>query len=130
MSRVRWLPDRRDFLAAAATAVLLFVAYPPFSLVLPSFVALVPFVWRLEDRLAPGGATAGAAKLGFWVGLLSNALVLYWIVVALWHFTPLAALGYAATVLILGAWWALGAWATVWVRRRTGLPLWAVFPLL
>jgi apolipoprotein N-acyltransferase len=126
----RWLPERRDFLAAAATAVLLFIAYPPFSLVLPSFVALVPFVWRLEDRLAPGGATAGAAKLGFWVGLLTNGLVLYWIVVALWHFTPLSALGYAATVLVLAAWWAFAAWATVWVRRRTGLPLWAVFPLV
>ncbi|MGA2384546.1 MAG: apolipoprotein N-acyltransferase [Gemmatimonadales bacterium] len=128
----RWLPDRRDFLAAAATAVLLFVAYPPFSLVLPSFVALVPFLWALEAR-THGGTDArpgSGAKLGFWTGLLANGLVLYWIVVALWHFTPLSALGYAATVLILAAWWALAAWATVWVRRRTGLPMWAVFPLL
>ncbi len=130
MTLRRWLPERRDFLAAAATAVLLCVAYPPFSLVVPSFVALVPFVWRLEDRLTPGAAAAGAAKLGFWAGLLANALVLYWIVVALWHFTPLSALGYAATVLILAGWWALAAWATVWVRRRTGLPLWAVLPLI
>jgi len=126
------LPDRRDFLAAAATAVLLFVSYPPFSLVVPSFVALVPFVWRLEDRLEPGvgGAAGGAAKLGFWAGLLANGLVLYWIVVALWHFTPLSALGYLATVLILAAWWSGLGWATVWVRQRTGLPMWAVFPLL
>ena len=129
----RGLPDRRDFLTAAATAVLLFAAYPPLSLVLPSFVALVPFVWRLEDRVAPrglAGAGGSAAKLGFWVGLFANGLVLYWIVVALWHFTPLSALGYAATVLILAAWWSGLAWATVWVRRRTGLPMWAVFPLL
>ena len=132
MKIVRGLPDRRVFLTAAATAVLLFAAYPPFSLVLPSFVALVPFLWELEARVH-GGTEArggGAAKLGFWVGLLSNGLVLYWIVVALWHFTPLSALGYGATVLILAAWWSGLAWATVWVRRRTGLPLWAVFPLL
>ena len=114
------------------TAVLLFVAYPPFSLVVPSFVALVPFLWQLDARTdgrsdAPGDS---GAKLGFWTGLLANGLVLYWIVVALWHFTPLSALGYAAAVLVLAAWWCGVAWATVWVRRRTGLPLWAVFPLL
>ncbi|HXY18931.1 MAG TPA: hypothetical protein VEH83_02940 [Gemmatimonadales bacterium] len=64
--RIRgWLPDWRDLTAAATTAVLLFVAYPPYSLVLPSFVALVPLLWRLEDRLDPAAATAGAAKLGF-----------------------------------------------------------------
>jgi apolipoprotein N-acyltransferase len=112
------------------TAVLLFVAYPPYSLVLPSFVALVPLLWRLEDRLDPAAATAGAAKLGFWAGLLANGLVLYWMIVALWHFTPLAAAGYLATILILAGWWALMSWTTVWVRRRTGQPLWVVFPLL
>jgi len=129
--RIRgWLPDWRDLTAAATTAVLLFVAYPPYSLVLPSFVALVPLLWRLEDRLDPAAATAGAAKLGFWAGLLANGLVLYWMVVALWHFTPLAAAGYLATILILAGYWALMCWTTVWVRRRTGLPLWVVFPLL
>jgi len=129
----RWLPNRADLVAAAATAVLLFVAYPPVSLVVPSFIALVPFLWRLADRLEPGGPGAGpdgAAKLGFWTGLLANGLVLYWMVVALWHFTPLSALGYLATILILAAWWAALAWAAVAVQRRTGLPLWAVFPLL
>ncbi|HXY69677.1 MAG TPA: apolipoprotein N-acyltransferase [Gemmatimonadales bacterium] len=125
-----WLPDRKDLTAAATTAVLLFVAYPPYSLVLPSFVALVPLLWRLEDRLDPAAATAGAAKLGFWAGLLANGLVLYWLVVALWHFTPLSAAGYLATILILAGYWALLCWTTVWVRRRTGLPLWVVFPLL
>ena len=129
--RIRgWLPDRRDLTAAVTTAVLLFAAYPPLSLVVPSFVALVPLLWRLEDRLDPAPATAGAAKLGFWAGLLANGLVLYWMVVALWHYTPLSAAGYLATILILAGWWALMGGTTVWVRRRTGLPLWVVFPLL
>ena len=115
------------------TAVLLFVAYPPYNLVIPAFVCLVPLLWRLEDRVDPSESSAraeGAAKLGFWTGLLANGFVLYWIVVALWHFTPLSALGYFATIVILGAWWSALAWATVWVRRHTGLPLWVVFPLL
>jgi apolipoprotein N-acyltransferase len=126
----RWLPDRRDSTAAVATAVLLFIGYPPFNVVVAPFAALVPFLWRLEDRLEPAAGAGGAAKLGFWCGLLANGLVLYWMVVALWHFTPLSALGYGATVLILAGWWAALAWTTVWVRRRTRLPLWVVFPLL
>jgi len=118
------------------TAVLLFVAYPPYSLVVPAFVCLVPLLWRLEDRVEGGGHGStgaqgrGAAHLGFWAGLLANGLVLYWMIVALWHFTSLSAAGYLASILVLAAWWAALAWGTVWVRRRTGLPLWAVFPLL
>jgi apolipoprotein N-acyltransferase len=126
----RWWPDRKDLTAAAMTAVLLFVAYPPYSLVVPAFVCLVPVLWRLEDRLEPGAAADGAAKLGFWAGLLANGLVLYWMIVALWHFTPLSAAGYLASGLVLAAWWTLLAASTAWVRRRTRLPLWVVFPLL
>ena len=91
MSRRLWLPDWRDLTAAATTAVLLFVAYPPYGLVVPAFVCLVPVLWLLEDRLDPAASTVGAASLGFWAGLLASGLVLYWMVVALWHFTPLAA---------------------------------------
>jgi len=132
----RWWPDWKDLTAAAATAVLLFVAYPPYSLVVPSFVCLVPLLWRLEDRVEDGGHGGtgarghGAAKVGFWAGLLANGLVLYWMIVALWHFTPLSAAGYLASVLVLAGWWSLLCWTTVWVRRRTALPLWAVLPLV
>jgi apolipoprotein N-acyltransferase len=131
-----WVPGRRETATAAATAVLLFVGYPPFSLVVPPFVALVPFLWELDARTEAGrhggtpGRGQGTARLGFWTGLFANGLVLYWMVVALWHFTSLSALGYLASILILAAWWALLAGGTAWVRRRTGLPLWVVFPLL
>ncbi len=136
MTPRRWLPDWKDLTAAATTAVLLFTAYAPYDLVLPSFVALVPFLWRLEDRLdvrthARTDARAlGPLGTGFWFGLLANGLVLYWMVIALWHFTRLSAMGYLATIVILGLFWAVLAWATVWVRRRARLPAWAVFPLL
>jgi apolipoprotein N-acyltransferase len=68
--------------------------------------------------------------LGFWAGLLSSGLVLYWIVIALWHFTPLSAAGYLASILVIAAWWSALVWTAVWVRRRTRLPMWVVFPLL
>jgi apolipoprotein N-acyltransferase len=55
--------------------------------------------------------------------------VLYWIVSALWHFTPMAGLGYAATILIL-ALYASGAFAlSGWVTRRTGVSLVLTFPV-
>ncbi|MEK7667530.1 MAG: hypothetical protein AAB409_02670, partial [Gemmatimonadota bacterium] len=143
------LPARRHLPAAALTAVLLFLAYPPFSLVAPSFVALVPLLWMLEAAAGTGaqghGGTGGSAggqadggatiaevlRLGYWFGALANGLVLYWIFIALWHFTPLSLAGYLAAILIvLAPGWLLLAWGHVWIRRRTGLPVWLVFPLL
>jgi apolipoprotein N-acyltransferase len=123
------LPSRRELLLAAVAAGLLFVAYPPASLVLPSFVALVPFLWALEDARARDGAHA--ARAGYWFGVIVNGAILYWMVVALWHFTPLSLLGYLASLLlVLGPLWALLAWALVRVARRTTLPVWVTFPLL
>jgi len=37
-----------------------------------------------------------AFRWGWWYGLVSNAFVLYWMIVALWHFTPSLGLGYLA----------------------------------
>jgi len=116
---------------AALTAVALFLAYPPFSLVLPAFLALVPFLWCLEEQASRGGSWAEVMRLGYWFGALANGLVFYWLVIALWHYTPLALAGYLAAILIvLAPGWLLFALAYVWVRRRTGLPVWLVFPLL
>jgi apolipoprotein N-acyltransferase len=141
--------------AAALTAVLLFVAYPPFSLVVPSFLALVPVIWVLEalagvlsnhrtvEQSDGGGPTVRSfdgsrraewgevMRVGYWAGALANGLVFYWLVIALWHYTPLALAGYLAAILIvLAPGWLLFALGYVWVRQRTGLPVWLVFPLL
>ena len=127
------LPSRRVALLATATAVLLFVAYPPASLVLPSFVCLVPFLWWLEDACADGrtGERPRAFWPGFWFGVFVNGTVLYWMVVALWHFTPLSLLAYLASLgLVLGPLWGALAVAVVRVRRRTRIPLWVLFPLV
>ena len=138
------LPSRRVFLLAAATAVLLFVAYPPASLVLPSFVCLVPFLWWLQERVSGAGfqvpgadppgtrhPAPGTFWTGFWFGSIAHGTVLHWMVVALWHFTPLSGLGYLASVLLaLGPLWGLMAVLLDRLERRTSIPLWVSFPLL
>ncbi len=124
------LPTKRELLPAALTAGLSFVAAAPFSLVLPSFVAMVPFIWAIEDARTQGSSDGRIARTGYWFGVLYNGVVLYWIAVALWHFTPLSFAGYLAAVfIVLAPGWALAAWIVARVRRRTGLPLWLVFPV-
>ena len=95
------LPSRRVVLLAVASAVLLLVAYPPLSLVLPTFVVLVPMLWAFEELREQHGTPAQAAWLGWWFGVFAHAITLYWMIIALWHFTPLSALGYAASVLVV-----------------------------
>jgi len=111
----------------ALGALALAASYPPFILPALSFCAVIPAVVLLRRA---GGDARRAFRWGFWYGLAAHGLVLYWLVVALWHFTALAALGYLATVAVLGV--ATGAlfWFTVRVGARApALPLALVFPL-
>jgi apolipoprotein N-acyltransferase len=111
-------------------AVLLAASYPPFRLPLLSFVAVVPAVLLLR-RCEREQDLRGALRWGFCYGFLSQGAVLYWLVVALWHFTPLSALGYLATIAVFGLWHALLFWLVVSLRLRwPALPLALVFPLV
>jgi apolipoprotein N-acyltransferase len=110
-------------------AVLLAASYPPFRLPVLSFVAVAPAVILLR-RLELEHDLRGALRWGFWYGLMSQGAVLYWLVVALWHFTPLSALGYLATIAVFGLWHALLFWFVVRVRLRlAAVPLWILFPV-
>jgi len=112
-----------------AGAVLLVASYPPFQLPLFSFVALAPAVVLLQQLERTQDART-ALRQGFWYGLVTQGAVLYWLVVALWHFTPLSGLGYLATIAVYGLWYALMFWFVVRVRGRLPrVPLWVVFPV-
>jgi len=114
----------------ALGAALLALSYPPFRFPLLSFFALAPAVLLVRE-LAAATDFRRALRLGFWYGLVSQGLVLYWLVVALWHFTPLSALGYLATIAIYGLWTAGCFWLLVRIRTRfPTAPLWVVFPLV
>ena len=113
----------------ALGAALLAASYPPFRLPLLSFVALAPAV-VLFRRLEQQNDLRGALRWGFWYGFVTQGAVLYWLVVALWHFTPFSALGYLATITIFGLWHALLFWFVLRVRQsRPAVPLWLLFPV-
>ena len=121
------MSDRRRWLLVGLGAIALVGSYPPFPLPFLSFVAVVPAVLLLEDA---AHSPRRAYTWGFRYGLCANALVLYWIVIALWHFTPLAALGYAITVFMLGVFTGGLFWFTTRVRAAyPRVPLALVFPL-
>jgi len=121
------LPSRRAWLLVVLGAVALAGCYPPFPLPFLSFVALVPPVLLLEAHADDARA---AYRWGFRYGLAANGLVLYWLVVALWHFTPLAALGYAVTVFLLGVFMGGLFWFVTRVRAAyPRLPLALVLPV-
>ena len=115
--------------AAALTALgalVLLASYAPFRLPPLSFVAIIPAVLLLLDAATP----RAAFRRGFWYGVASFGLVLYWMVVALWHFTAFAALGYLATIAILGLLTGLLFWFVARVRLALpAVPLALVFPI-
>ena len=123
------MPTRQAAALVALGAALLAASYPPFHLPLLSFLAAAPAVVlmrRFESERDP----RGALRWGFWYGFVSQGAALYWLVVALWHFTSLSALGYLATIAIFGLWHALLFWLVVRVRLRLPLvPLAIVFPV-
>lgn len=121
---------RADWPPIVGGAVLMALAYPPFHLLVPSFVCLVPAVLLLDRGGRDTRPVRRQAAQGFWFGLLTQGAVLYWMVVALWHFTPLSVLAYAATILVLATYHAVLFGAAGEIVRRTGLPLLVVFPVL
>jgi len=113
----------------ALGALLAAASYPPFNLPILSFVAVAPAVVLLRECERDRDPRR-ALRLGFWYGFVTQGVVLYWLVVALWHFTPLSALGYLATIAIYGLWTAALFWLVVRARERLpATPLWLSFPL-
>jgi len=127
---VSWLAlPRGEWRLVIGGATLLCLAYPPFHLFVPSFLCLVPAVWLLVDGASDRQPVRRQMVQGFWFGLLAYGLTLYWMVVALWHFTPLSGVGYLATIVVLGLFMAGVFGGSGWVTRRTGLSLAVTLPV-
>jgi apolipoprotein N-acyltransferase len=114
----------------AGGALALLLSYPPFPLPFLSFFAVTPAV-LLVRRAAQDADPRSAFRWGWWYGLAANGAILYWMIVALWHFTPFSALGYVATIGVLGVATAGFFWFVVRLRlAMPAIPLWVVFPIL
>jgi apolipoprotein N-acyltransferase len=119
---------RRAALLAAAGALLLVGSYPPFELPALSFIALAPAVVLLRSAVDLRDP-ARAFRWGLAYGGAAQGLLLYWIAVALWHFTPLSALGYFVTVVVLACYTGGLFWLVARAAIRGRVPLWVGFPV-
>jgi apolipoprotein N-acyltransferase len=116
------------------------ISFPPFPLVVPVFLALVPLaigIARVADRPADlaaerigGGGWRSAARIGFWFGIAGYSANLYWIAFALQLYTKLAFLGFAATIACFGVFGGATAALLFHARRATRWPLAALLPIV
>lgn len=128
MNRIAALvpPGAGWLLASAALAA---AAHPPFHLLLPSFVALVPLALWVQGLPAGKEGARAARRGGFLFGFAYFALLLYWLVVALLFYTPLAVLAFLVPVLIIAGFMALVIWGVHEARWRLGWPVWVGLPI-
>ena len=127
--RVLW-PTRAEATAALLSAALFAFAFPPFRLIVPAFVCLVPIAIMTLRHADEGGTVQGAARTWFWFGFVGYGCNLYWIAVALSLWTNLAFAGYIAALFWLAPWIA-GAGAALYTARKvTGWPLTVLLPVV
>lgn len=109
--------------AVLLTGLLLVLCFPPFALVVPPFVALVPFLLFVAEL--PTGAVARwrALRSGFGVGVVYFGLLLHWILFALWSRTALAVPAFALTVGVLACFIAAVGATLPFLTERTGVGL-------
>ena len=122
------IPKRGDRLLLALAALLGVMAFPPFHLLIPSFVALVPLAVWVADQNGERDASGRVFRGGVWFGALYFGLLLHWMPLALAPFTWWAVPAYLSVVMVL----ALGAGCFTWSLRRLtrgGIPLWLALPL-
>ena len=127
-ARALW-PSRGEAIAAASSAALMTLAFPPLPFVLPVFVCLVPAGIRIARQADGGEPAAAAARVGFWLGVLFYAASVYWIATALRLFTNLAFLGYLATVVGMGVFFGLTGATLFAARRLTRAPMTVLLPV-
>jgi apolipoprotein N-acyltransferase len=114
---------------ALLSGVLLGLAHPPFNLLVPSFVALVPFiVWHASLPATSDGARQARAG-GFFLGLIYFTLVFYWLLVALIFYTAWAVGAFLTPIIVLSGMLWLMSGAIHATRRWLGWPVWVAFPV-
>ncbi|HEY8310416.1 MAG TPA: apolipoprotein N-acyltransferase, partial [Gemmatimonadaceae bacterium] len=124
------VPSWSEALAALASAALFAIAFPPFNLVLPVLLCLVPIAVTVTHAADREGHAWQAARAGFWFGFIGYGANLYWIAVALLLYTKLALLGYVGALIWLAPVVGATMAALYFARRVTGWPLAILLPIV
>jgi len=115
------------YLLTTASALLLWLCFPPLSLWPLAFVALLPLLRALR-----GAAPRRAFRLAWLCGALFYAGLLHWIVfnpaVEAWV-RPLLYLGVALIAAYLALYIAAAVALSCWLGRRAAIPLWLSLPI-
>jgi apolipoprotein N-acyltransferase len=92
---------REEALPALASAALFLISFPPFRLLVPVFLTLIPVTVAVAHKVDAGQPVRYAFRLGFWFGAIAYGITLYWIAIALAIYTKLSFLGYIGAVLVM-----------------------------
>jgi apolipoprotein N-acyltransferase len=128
--RPGWLPLREEALPAFASAALFLIAFPPFRLLLPVFLTLVPVSIIVARKVDAGEPVRASFRFGFWFGALAYGMTLYWIAIALSIYTKLSFLGYIGAVLVMAPVVGVTIAALHAARRRTRWPFALLLPVV
>ncbi len=123
------LPRRGELGLPLVSGVLLTLSFPPFHLLLPPFVAFVPYLIFVATSPLDREGSASVRRASFWMGVVYYGTLLYWLFTALVFYTWLSLLGYIITVVVLSTILALAGWALHACRARLALPFWISLPL-
>ncbi|KPK03905.1 MAG: hypothetical protein AMS20_09600 [Gemmatimonas sp. SG8_28] len=121
---------RGDWPLILAGALLWTLAYPPFHLLVPSFLCLVPAVWLLLVGQRDDRPLRRHLVQGWWFGVVGNGLLLYWAIGTLWRLTTFAILGWVAMVVLMALFTTVVFGVSGWLAQRSGQSLVVVFPVL
>ncbi len=122
-------PRAGERLLPAVSAFLLLISFPPLHLLVPPFLALVPFAVWVSGLPAGREGSFSAMRGGALLGALYFGALLYWILVALIWFSKLAALAYVGTVIGLTLAGALFGWSMHRFLHGARIPLWVALPI-
>ncbi len=123
------LPRGKEVGLPVVSGVLLTLSFPPFHLLIPPFVALVPYLVFVAGCPADRPGSVSVRRATFWMGVVFYGTLLYWLFAALVYYTWLSLLGYLITVVVLSTFLAGAGWAIHRLRTRHGLPFWILLPI-
>lgn len=123
------LPRGKELGLPVVSGILLAISFPPFHLLFPPFIALVPFLFFVSSCPASAEGSRSAARATFWMGVVYYGMLLYWLFTALVFYTWLSLLGYLITAVVLSGFLAGAGYSIHRLRYRHSMPFWISLPV-